>query len=485
MNQQESVQTSTACPHCGAPDQATGTRCQSCGRVIGSGLPEWARTERRQGALGRRVFGRQGLIFMTQNKWLLIVLLVLFVGAFVWHNYHIVPNPVTLLTKRPSTDLSSLSAPGQWSMTGGDLERTRYIVDPPALPQGRLLWSSEAGLLDGVSLPAIVDGTVYVGSDFRFLALDANTGDIKWDKEMAGLVNSSPTVAGDMVYVGSTDANLWVFDRFTGETQWIFETGNYVSSSAVVSNGFLFIGSGDHSMYALDAKTGRKLWEFETSDLITSPPSLHNGVLYFTSSDDSLYSVNYRTGQARMQFRSRNSATFEPPVVANGLVYMSSSTGIQAAKAGIREIPARWQFEKLWRTLWFRWGKPIPSPPAQHGTKWRFTPEGISRFARSAPAVTKEAFFIGDSGGYLNARDSQDASEIWTFKGEGAILSSPIVAGENVYFGTRDGIVYALDRRTGEEIWQLSLGAPIELAQSLAEGKLFVRTTDGRIHAVE
>jgi len=78
---------------------------------------------------------------------------------------------------------------------------------------------------------------------------------------------------------------------------------------------------------------------------------------------------------------------------------------------------------------------------------------------------------------------------IWTFKGEGAILSSPIVAGETVYFGTgvstTDGIVYALDRRTGEELWHLSLGSPIVLAQSLAEGKLFVRTEDGRIHAIE
>ncbi|MEE9261123.1 MAG: hypothetical protein V3U95_00910, partial [Dehalococcoidia bacterium] len=65
MTQQGSVQPTTACPHCGALEQEISTRCQGCGRFIASAMPEWARGGRRQG-----VFGRQGLIFMTQNKWL-------------------------------------------------------------------------------------------------------------------------------------------------------------------------------------------------------------------------------------------------------------------------------------------------------------------------------------------------------------------------------------------------------------------------------
>ena len=479
MSQEELTQSTSSCPHCGALDQKLSTLCMGCGRFIANPVPYWAQGGKRHG-----IFGRQGLIFMTHNKWLLIVLIVLIGSALAWHNYHVIPNPVALLLNRPSTDLSSLSAPGQWAMTGEDFERTRYVEDPPALPQGRLLWSTEPDFLKGVSLPAVVDGTIYVGSHFEFLALDANTGRTKWTREMSGLINSSPTVAGDKVYVGSTDTKLWVFDRFTGETEWTFPTGNYISSSALITNGFLFIGSGDHAMYALDAENGEELWHFETSDLITSPPSLHNGVLYFTSNDNSLYSVNYRTGEGRMQFRTRGTATFEPAVVANGLVYMASVNGIQAARAGLREIPGRWQGEQLWRTLWLRWGSPIPRPTAQYGTVWRFTPEG-GGFAASSPAVTEDAFYVGDSAGRLFALGAKDASEIWTFHGEGEIRAAPIVAGNTIYFGTTAGLIYAIDRQSGRELWNLSLGSPITLAQSLAEGKLFVRTGDGRIHAVE
>ena len=105
---------------------------------------------------------------MTQNKWLLIVLVVISVTAVVWHNYHVIPNPVTLLQTRPSTNLSSLSEPGQWSMAASNYERTSYVPNPPSLPQGKLLWSTEEGLIEGQSLPAVVDSTIYVGSRFKF-----------------------------------------------------------------------------------------------------------------------------------------------------------------------------------------------------------------------------------------------------------------------------------------------------------------------------
>ena len=139
-------------------------------------------------------------------------------------------------------------------------------------------------MIEGQSLPAIVDNTVYVGSRFEFMALDASTGEQRWLREMRGLINSSPAVAGDTVLRGFDGTRrCGAFDKDTGETRWTFPTGNYISSAPLVHNGFLFIGSGDQRMYALDAATGRKFWEFRTGELITSPPALHNGVLYFTS----------------------------------------------------------------------------------------------------------------------------------------------------------------------------------------------------------
>ena len=428
---------------------------------------------------------KHNFILMIRRYRIRIALLVVLGAAFFWHNYAVIPNPISLIFKRPSTELSSMSIPGSWSMDGGNLQHSRYIENTPALLRGSILWSTEPDLLRGKSLPAIVDGNIYVGSRLKLLSLDADTGAVKWEIKMAGLVDSSPAVAGDAVYFGSTDNNFWAIDRFSGELLWVLGTRNYVTSSPIIYNGFIFMGSGDGFMYAIDAITGRVLWKFKTQAVISTSPSLHNGVLYFTSEDNSLYSVNYRTGQGRMKFRSRGLDRASTPVVANGLVYTTSDGGILGVKAGIREIPGRWQAGKIWRIVWF-FGRPfLPSPPIQHGYKWKFAPDNRQHFISSAPVVTEEAFYVGDSGGNFYAREALDASKIWTFKADEEIGSSPLLIGNTLYFGTRAGTLYALDRSDGKVRWTLSLDAPISLAPTFAQGNLFVRTDDGRLHAIE
>ena len=97
MSQEENSHLETTCPHCGAMDQETRSRCEGCGRLIAEGIPEWAQKMPRRG-----LFGRQGLIFMTQNKWLLIVLVVISVAAVVWHNYHVIPTRLPCFRPGPA-----------------------------------------------------------------------------------------------------------------------------------------------------------------------------------------------------------------------------------------------------------------------------------------------------------------------------------------------------------------------------------------------
>ena len=61
------------------------------------------------------------------------------------------------------------------------------------------------------SSPAVANGVVYVGStDNNIYALNAGTGALLW-KYTTGAVQSSPAVANGVVYVGSTDGNVYAF----------------------------------------------------------------------------------------------------------------------------------------------------------------------------------------------------------------------------------------------------------------------------------
>jgi outer membrane protein assembly factor BamB len=74
-----------------------------------------------------------------------------------------------------------------------------------------------------------------------------------WSFATGDHIDSSPAVAGGMIYVGSHNHKLYAFDascRATCLPLWTFSTGNVISSSPAVANGMVYVSSEDHKLYA-------------------------------------------------------------------------------------------------------------------------------------------------------------------------------------------------------------------------------------------
>jgi outer membrane protein assembly factor BamB len=123
------------------------------------------------------------------------------------------------------------------------------------------------------SSPAVANGLVYIGSDdHKLYALDANTLTVKWSYPTGGLVRSSPALAdspgysgggrGGVVVVGSDDSFLYALDgdRYgAGSFLWRAQTGGTVESSPTVADGMVFVGSSDHKVYAFALNGGNNV----------------------------------------------------------------------------------------------------------------------------------------------------------------------------------------------------------------------------------
>ena len=96
---------------------------------------------------------------------------------------------------------------------------------------------------------------VYNGTDTTALA------GVKWKFHTHGYVNSSPAVKNGVVYVGSTDGNLYAVDADSGVWKWRSRS-NYpiVAGVTPTAGGLVFFGDVGGNFYALDAANGEKLW---------------------------------------------------------------------------------------------------------------------------------------------------------------------------------------------------------------------------------
>ena len=164
-----------------------------------------------------------------------------------------------------------------------------------------------------ISSPAIVSGVVYVGStDGNLYALDASAGTLKWKFSTESWVTSSPAVDSGNVYFLSYDSNFYSVDAVSGQLKWKFRTGgekryagkhlhhlqpaaetmpdpwDFYLSSPSVWNSHVYFGSGDGNVYALDGNSGSLKWKFQTGDVIHSSPAIVDGTLFVGSWDSYL-----------------------------------------------------------------------------------------------------------------------------------------------------------------------------------------------------
>ena len=329
-----------------------------------------------------------------------------------------------------------------------------------ALADGSTRWVYEPGQSNVGSSPAVVDNTLYVGSDdYRCYAIAANSGTVEWSAQTDGLVRSSPAVDDEAVYVGSIEGTLYAFDRADGAQQWTFDTGGTLQWAPALADGTLYLGNFDRTVFAVDAADGTERWRaepggrfvtgapavgddavfagangvvkaFETSDgserwghtfgersKVQSTPAV-DGERVFVFVGDSLYAFDTATGEELWTVDTGQSNV--APAVRDGVVY-ASAVDRQVEQAHVSAFDAA-EGTELWRTGLREGRRVVVGDDAVYGVHYE------------APAV---------------ALDPEDGSELWRV-GDATASTTPAVAGEYLFFGTDTGQVRAFgpDDRT-------------------------------------
>jgi len=307
-----------------------------------------------------------------------------------------------------SLTILSLGAPGEdVSMFRGNPAHTG-VYEGPGIPQlSGVRWIFSAGG-EVYSSPAAADRMIFIGStNGNLYAIRQETGTQVWKFGTKGRIVSSPAVAAGLVYFNSYDSAFYAVDEFTGQLKWKFSTNgelrfsakhihgmepaselmpdpfDFFLSSPVVANGVVYFGSGDHDVYAVDAATGSLKWKFRTGDVVHATPALADNVLYIGSWDAYLYALNADTGKQLWRFK-----TGEDPAIHN-------QVGIQ-----------------------------------------------------SSAAVSDGIVYFGCRDSNLYALDGRNGTKKWVYNNKGSwVIGSPAVQGGRVYFATSDsGLLHAVDQ---------------------------------------
>ncbi|MBM3727024.1 MAG: PQQ-dependent dehydrogenase, methanol/ethanol family [Acidobacteria bacterium] len=179
---------------------------------------------------------------------------------------------------------------GNWLTYSGNYAGHRYSeldqISEANVARLKPVWSFPVQSLQKFeTTPIVVNGLMYITeSPSNVIAIDTMTGRPLWRyrrpmpndlRVCCGQVNRGVAILGDYVFVGTLDGHLVALDARTGAVRWDVEVANYrggysvtVAPLALKDKVVVGVAGGEYGVRGLldayDAKTGKRAWRFWT-----------------------------------------------------------------------------------------------------------------------------------------------------------------------------------------------------------------------------
>lgn len=198
-----------------------------------------------------------------------------------------------------------------------------------------------------VQSPAVTfsEDTMYLGVENEIRAVDPETLDVKWSKNIKLTTTVPPHYHNGTLYISTEqnnenlDSEFIALDSETGNEKWNVSTGSRLSVLPTVKDGYVYFGKDYYSysgvtsnglVYAADVDTGNVEWTFYADAHIdggsaqaTGAPTVVGDTVYFGSHNKVFYALNRYNGSIQWYNENMTGQPFGDPIVDNGELYFT------------------------------------------------------------------------------------------------------------------------------------------------------------------
>ena len=129
------------------------------------------------------------------------------------------------------------------------------------------------------------------------LAMHAGTGGTVWRQIVDGGVGVRPTIAGDRLYVPVDSGRIAVLELLTGAVIWERRLGG--APQEILVAGDVFVGATDNRFYRLSRRDGALRWRWRTGGDVVGLAAVDDERVYFSSLDNTLWALDRSHGGQR------------------------------------------------------------------------------------------------------------------------------------------------------------------------------------------
>jgi outer membrane protein assembly factor BamB len=284
-----------------------------------------------------------------------------------------------------------------------------------------------------------VDGgdAVVTVSRNRVVDLDAASGRERWHADVAHVTHHDPTLDAGTVLI-SADDRFVALERDSGALRWEASVGEHAGGSALARTGgeqIAIVTTERGVVAALDGRTGQTRWAVQVSGDIYAAPAVDAAAgvaaVVWSGDEDRLGAFDLATGAVRWE------TTIDPgstaPAIQKGLVVLGEGKGNFEARIVGRNVASGAE----------RWSATVPA----------------SFESGLTPGTHGHDVAVSDHFGTVTLVDTRSGNPRWQTAIREPILDTRVVlTADAVALTTYGGQVMILDRRSGRVLRQVAPG---------------------------
>lgn len=307
----------------------------------------------------------------------------------------------------------------------------RGLVEALDADSGETRWEVELDTPVSSGLTAVAGSLFLATRNGEVLSLDQDDGEVQWRARVTSEVLAAPQANQQLLVVQAVDGRVTALDRQSGDERWVY-SGPRPSltlrgtGTPTVIDPVTFAGFANGRLVTLDNRSGQPLWERRIAipqgrseidrlvDLAGQPVLTQDGRLFVTSYNGRLAALDAPSGE--VQWAQELSSYHTPILVGDFLFVVDEASHVIAVDAG--------SGNEIWRN------------------------EALEGRSLTAPAYATDHLVVGDAEGYLHLIDAREGEIVGRTRVDGSGLSvRPLTDRRRIYALANDGTLEALELR--------------------------------------
>ncbi|WP_240609954.1 outer membrane protein assembly factor BamB [Billgrantia endophytica] len=318
--------------------------------------------------------------------------------------------------------------------------------------------------------PYLDSGVLYAADERgRVMAIDADSGNRLWQKDLEVGVSSGLTAVAGQIYLGTRNGDVLALSQDDGDVLWSSRVSSEVLAAPQPNRELLVVQSVDGVITALDRRTGQERWAHAATEPAltlrgTGTPSVIDPVTFAGFANGRLVTLDNRSGQplwerriavpqGRSEIDRLVDLSGQPVLTPDGRLFVTSYNGRLVSLDATSG-----------NTLWER-------DLSSHQT----------------PVLVGDLLFVVTEASHVMALNARSGEEVWRNRDlEGRWLTAPAFADGNLVVGDFEGYLHLIDTRQGNFVARTRIDSSgISVRPITDYRRIYVLPNNGRLEALE